>query len=325
MASIRKRGDKWQVQIRRSGCQPIARSFSKRELAVSWMRQKEFEIERGDLSVFSRSLQTTTLADILERYEREVTTKKRGCASERYSIRTIRQHQVSKHTLARLTSDHIAGFRDERLKLVKPSSVRRQLDVLRHCLTVAMHEWGFPMKANPVEMITLPKLGKARSRRLTEHERNRVFQSLGKGPAYLGPVIELALETGMRRGEIVQLEWENIDLDNRTVFLPLTKNGDSRLVPLSPRALEVLRQLKATHSRVFPALTGNAVRLAWERLKRRAGLVDFRFHDLRHEAISRLFEKGLSIPEVALVSGHKDPRMLFRYTHLKAEDIAEKL
>ena len=143
---------------------------------------------------------------------------------------------------------------------------------------------------------------------------------------HIWPIIVFAIETGMRRGEILGLRWEHVDLERRIAFLPLTKHGISREVPLSTTAAQVLtgqRQRNDTPS-PFPA-TSNAFRLAWERLRSRAGLSDLRFHDLRHEAISRFFELGLNIPEVAVISGHKEPRMLFRHTHLRAEEIVHKL
>jgi len=128
----------------------------------------------------------------------------------------------------------------------------------------------------------------------------------------------------MRRSELLGLTWDDIDIKSKTAYLPDTKNGSSRTVPLSSKALAVIRNLDKTQLRLFP-VSDNAIRLSWDKLKKRAKLKDLRFHDLRHEAISRFFEKGLSIAEVALISGHKDPRMLMRYTHLKAEDVALKL
>ena len=131
-------------------------------------------------------------------------------------------------------------------------------------------------------------------------------------------IIEIALETGMRRGEILNIKKEHVK--NQTLFIPLAKNGHQRTIPLSKRAYHILKNYDLPFR-----MSGNAVRLAWERLKNKGNIKDLHFHDLRHEAISRLFEKGLSIPEVSLISGHKDVRMLFRYTHLKAEDILKKL
>jgi len=128
----------------------------------------------------------------------------------------------------------------------------------------------------------------------------------------------------MRRGEILSLKMSNVDTKARTARLPMTKNGEPRTVPLSPEALSIILRQPKGDGLVFP-MSPNALRLSWERLKRRAAIVDLRFHDLRHEAISRFFECGLTIPEVSLISGHKDPRMLIRYTHLKPENLAAKL
>jgi integrase len=140
----------------------------------------------------------------------------------------------------------------------------------------------------------------------------------------MGPIILTAIETGMRRGEIVNIWRANLDLDQRTLHLPITKNGHPRTIPLSTKAVDIIRNVPRTDERVFP-ITANALRLAWEKLRRRAGITNLHFHDLRHEAISRFFERGLSVPEVALISGHRDYRMLFRYTYLRAEDVAKKL
>src|SRR5262249_22368774 len=141
---------------------------------------------------------------------------------------------------------------------------------------------------------------------------------------WLPTVIELAVETGMRRSELLGMRWDDVDLQARTVRLRNTKNGHPRTVPLSTRALGVIKETPRCGDTVF-VVSANALRLAWERLRRRAGVSGLRFHDLRHEAVSRFFEKGLSVPEVAMISGHRDPRMLFRYTHPKAEEVATKL
>jgi len=115
-----------------------------------------------------------------------------------------------------------------------------------------------------------------------------------------------------------------LDLEARTVLLRNTKNGFPRTVPLSTGALNVIKDTPRSGPTVF-AISANALRLAWERLRRRAGVLELRFHDLRHEAVSRFFERGLNVPEVAMISGHRDLRMLFRYTHPKPEEVAAKL
>ena len=138
------------------------------------------------------------------------------------------------------------------------------------------------------------------------------------------PIIIIAIETAMRRGEILSMRWQHLGDEFTTLRIPTTKNGEERIIPLSSTARSVLKEIRKDTELIFPT-SANAFRLSWERIVAAAGIEDLRFHDLRHEAVSRLFEKGLSLPEVALISGHKDPRMLFRYTHLRAEDVVSKL
>ena len=183
------------------------------------------------------------------------------------------------------------------------------------------------LSANPIDRVKMPPSSPARKRRLEDGEFERLEEAAKqtKNP-HIWPIIVFAIETGMRRGEILGLRWKHVDLDRRIVFLPLTKNGSSREVPLSTTAAQVLARQRQHNdaSSPFP-VTPNGFRLAWDRLRSRAGLSDLRFHDLRHEAISRFFELGLNIPEVAVISGHKDPKMLFRYTHLRAEELVGRL
>ena len=183
------------------------------------------------------------------------------------------------------------------------------------------------MSANPVNKVKMPPSSPARNRRLEDGEFERLEEAAKqtKNP-HIWPIIVFAIETGMRRGEILGLQWEHVDVDRRIAFLPLTKNGSSREVPLSTKAALVLARQRQRNDTPSPfPVTPNGFRLAWDRLRSRTGLSDLRFHDLRHEAISRFFELGLNIPEVAVISGHKDPRMLFRHTHLRAEELVAKL
>jgi integrase len=190
-------------------------------------------------------------------------------------------------------------------------------------------EWGLEnvIKTNPVSMISKPKAPRPRDRRLEAGELERILHFNSCPNAWFRPVIIFAIETGMRRGEILSLTWEHIHLEKRYAHLPDTKNGDSRDVPLSALALDLLRDLPGNISSdqvVFP-LHFEALKSAWGRACCRVGISDLRFHDLRHEATSRFFEKGLNVMEVAAITGHKDLRMLQRYTHLRAEDLALKL
>jgi integrase len=256
-----------------------------------------------------------------------VTPEKRGAASELFRLKTLKAAPIARLPLDKLTPSVLARYRDERLLVVSAPSVRRELAILQHCLEVARTDWGIPLPRNPMEDVRKPQSAKARSRRLTSEDARKLAEGLQRTRSrLLADIIRFAIATAMRRGELLAMTWTNVNAKARTAYLPHTKNGEPRMVPLSPDALNILsRQNRIDgEDRVFPT-SANAVRLAWERLKRRVGIEDLRFHDLRHEAISRFFEYGLSVPEVSAISGHKDPRMLMRYTHLKAENIAEKL
>ena len=216
-------------------------------------------------------------------------------------LRVVLRHP-SLHSLA---ATEIAKYRDYRLTLVKGDTVRRELAIVRHCLEVARDEWGFMLPTNPVRQVKLPRVSNPRERRVNPGELERLLAACETLRCrWLPAVIKLAVETGMRRSD--------------------TKNGLQRTVPLSTQALNVIKEAPRCGDTVF-VVSANALRLAWGRLRRRAGVSGLRFHDLRHEAVSRFFEKGLNVPEVAMISGHRDPRMLFRYTHHKAEEVATKL
>jgi integrase len=204
-------------------------------------------------------------------------------------------------------------------------TVRREIAILSHALRVAMHEWAVALPHNPVSAVKLPRPSAARTRRIEGDELTALIASCrAKGDKRLEAFINLAVETGMRRSELLRLEWRHVNLKNRTLHIPLAKNGHARTIPLSSRAIDVLSALPHNEESVF-GTSANAVRLAWERLRRRVGIEGLRMHDLRHEAVSRFFERGLSIAEVAVISGHRDVRQLFRYTHLRPSDIAQKL
>ena len=312
MATFRKRNGKWQAIVRQRNIGTASRSFIKKIQAIKWALEQEERIERGLFGSIKPS--EVTLGELLKRYSQQITPAKRGAETEQRRLNRLINDSISDHSIEQLTSKTLASFRDRRL-LDGQRACEYDLILIRHCLKVAMSEWGLMLSVNPVDQIKKPPSPKARERRLNdgEYERLEAASKLTQN-AHIWPIVVFAIETGMRRGEILGLTWDNIDLKRRTVFLPLTKNGSSREVPLSTQAVCVLQQQRSrTGLHPFP-VTSNAFRLAWDRLRGRAGLNDLRFHDLRHEAISRFFEMKLTIPDVALIAGHKDVKMLFRYT-----------
>ena len=324
MATYRKRNGKWQAIVRHKTIGTTSRSFHTKQAAIKWVLGVEEQLEAGTFGTLRPT--HITLGELLERYSCEVTPAKRGATTELRRLQRLIRDPVSGLRASQLTSQAIAAYRDRRI-LDGRRTCHYDLILIRHCLKIAMNEWGLMLSSNPVDRVKMPTSSPARNRRLEDGEFDRLEEAAKqtKNP-HIWPIVVFAIETGMRRGEILGLRWEHVDLERRIAYLPLTKNGSSREVPLSTKATQVLtgqRQRNDTPS-PFP-VTPNGFRLAWDRLRCRAGLSDLRFHDLRHEAISRFFELGLNIPEVAVISGHKDPKMLFRYTHLRAEELVGRL
>jgi len=324
VATYRKRNSKWQAIIRHKNIGTVTRSFKSKSHAIKWVHEQENIIEAGHYGLLKPD--SVILGELLSRYCEEITQGKRSANTEERRLNRLIKDPISALTLDKLSSSAIAAFRDRRL----PDGARTthyDLTLIRHCLKIATHEWGLMLPSNPVDFIKMPPTSKPRQRRLNKGEYERLEQAsnLTLNP-HIWPIIVFAIETGMRRSEILGLTWDNISLERQLAYLPLTKNGTSREVPLSTKAVQVLTNQRSRQNTPTPfPVNANAFRLAWERLRKRADLCDLWFHDLRHEAISRFFEMGLSIPEVALISGHKDAKMLFRYTHLKAGNLVTKL
>jgi integrase len=324
---VRKRGTRWQAQVRRKGRPPISRSFPSKSAALVWAREQELEADKGSPPVH-KTLQGITIADVVTRYRDEVVPSKRGADRETPTLNAFLRQPLAQVALTEITTGMVSAYCRERLRRVKPGTVNRELDILRHAFAVARRDWHIPLVHNAFADVTRPKGAAPRERRLLpgEPERLRAACRQCRNP-HIRYLVDLAVETGMRRGEILRARWIDVCFEQRTLHIPITKNGHARTIPLSGAALTLLRDLRkqlGSSARVLP-ITENTAKMAWKRLVKRARLANLRFHDLRHEAISRFFEKGLSVPEVALISGHRDARMLFRYTHPRPEEIAAKL
>lgn len=338
MPTIRKRGEyQYQAIVRREGYPRQTKTFLTYREAETWATTIESEMLRGIF--IDRSLaERTTLGDLIARYLVEVTPTKRGQASELSRGNNLIRDPLSSYKVAALSGKILAEFRDRRLMRVSGSTVNRDLNMISHVLNTARKEWGVHCD-NPVAYIRRPRPGKSRERRLQEGEAERLLRALdicGRNPdgtftegmhnPWVKPIVQLAIETAMRRGELLSLRWPDVDLEKQTAHLRSTKNGESRTVPLSRAAIGVLAVLpRSIDGRVFPT-TADALKKGFTRACARAGIEELRFHDLRHEATSRLFELGVfDMMEVATITGHKTLAMLRRYTHLRAERLAQKL
>jgi integrase len=251
----------------------------------------------------------------------------RGGKADYIRLKALARRPIAKLNMVSLTPQKIAQHRDERLKEIAPATVIRELSYFSSIITYARKEWGININ-NPVALVVRPKNPQGRSRILDAAETDALFEALrptGRRSIWMLPLVRLALETAMRRSELLGLHWEHIDLVRRTVFLQLTKNGTSRTVPLSKYAIQILTEIPRNNDgRVFP-VTHEVVSQAFNRARKQAGVKDVRFHDLRHMAITKLAEKLPNLIELGAVSGHKSLAMLKRYYHPNPELLAEKL
>ena len=314
MASIRKRNGLWQVQVRSRHAGSTSKSFHRKTDAERWAITQEALMQSGQWK--ERTHSQYTIGNMLSRYLDIVTPTKRGREQEERRLqRLLRDKQLMSISLDQAQPCIFADFRDRRIH----DGVRAcqyDLVLMRHAWNTARIEWGWPLPDNPVSLIRMPKNNPPRERRLKDGEFERLKVAAEKSRSwYLWPVVILAIETAMRRGEILGLRWEHIDLDKKTVFLPMTKNGSSRWVPLSDEAVAKLSKASRDAEQPFP-VTDVAFRQAWDRLRTRANINDLTFHDLRHEALSRMFDNGMKIHEVMAVSGHRTASQLFRYVQL---------
>lgn len=339
MATIVKRGRRWLARVRRNG-EESSRTFATKAEAQGWSAVIESEIARGVYAerIDRAQAEKITFAELIDQYLNEVSQLKKGVESERYRLNALKRQSWTQQRVTTINGKVLSRYRTERLTEVKPATVNRELSIIHHIFEIARKEWGVCIPVNPVRQIQRPKNGPGRERRLAPDEAERLLMALdakdrrpdgtldaGTRNIWVKPMVMFALETALRRGEILGLRWKDVDYPKQTVRLLDSKNGRSRLVPLSTKAVSILQTLPKSKSGKIFDTTGDAVKKAFVRAVTRADIENFHFHDLRHEAISRLFEKGLSIMEVPLLSGHLDLRMLKRYTHMQAAEVVRKL
>jgi len=345
MPTIRKRGnEQWHVQVRRKGYPHATSTFATRAEAERWARDVEGEMDRG--VYHERFLaESNTLYEVLKRYVDEITPLKKGAGPEAIRIRKLLEDDLCKYKMAALSPIVARDWRERRLRQpafhgkgnVSGATVRREMDILSAAVNYARREWGIRME-NPFELIERPAPARARERRLELGEEELLIKALTPAPRrddgtfvpasrnpLLLPYVTFAVETAMRRSEILSLTWENIRLDEQTCYLPDTKNGYSRTVPLSKKAVRILKALPQPHGGLVFPITKNALKLGLRRAIERAGLKNFRPHDLRHEGTTRLSKKLPNVIELSAVTGHRDLASLKRYYHPDPKDLAKKI
>ena len=321
MAHISKQRSLWRVRIRRKGSLPINKSFQSKVDATKWARRVERLVELGKYEDISEA-GMTTLGEALERYLAEKTPEKKGSTEEAYRITKILKAPIAQVSLAELTAGKITKYRREIAKETSNSNANRYVSLICTCLKTVIAEWDIYLPQNPCKQISKLREPAPKDDRITPEQEASIMASARQSKnIYLPCIITIGMELGLRRSEIVKLRWEWIRGNQLTIID--TKNGTNRTVPLTTKIQAELNKLpRKDIGRIFGEM--KSFRDAWEYCLKRAG-VDTNFHRLRHEACSRLNEKGFTIPEICAISGHKTWSSLKRYTHISPEFLEEKL
>lgn len=361
MASIYKRGPyQYEVKVRRKGHPAQTRTFEFRKDAEAWARSVERDMDHGEFKS-RKNAANTTLAQVLEYYRDNIMPKNKGKAVDGLRIGILLKSDLAQYSMAALSHDLIEAWCNQYTKenKVKGSTINRYLNTLSAAITIGIKKKKLNIE-NPVFQVERPANPAHRDRRIQGEEEKRLLNALSvtprnakgqlTGPSnpWLRPLVEFALETAMRRSELLGLEWKYVDKASKLAHIPDTKIGKgdeapvSRNVPLSPRALEILKALpRSIGGRVFPT-TPDAVKKSFTRAVSRARkkyeedceeagetplarmLVDLHFHDLRHEATSRL-AKVYDIRQLAKVGGWTNLNTLARYYNPTDDELVEKL
>lgn len=329
MATYRKRGTTWRAEIAKKGTR-LSATFETKAAAVAWATEKEAELGRG--GPVASIANGKTFADAVRRYETDVSPTKKGERWEKLRLAVFLKLDWAGERIGRITSDQIGQWRDARVKTVKTSTVNRELNLMSAVFERARREWKW-LAVNPVRDVERPTNPRPRDRRISQVEEGKMLKQLGyergQVPAtiqqHLAAAFLFALETGMRQGEIVRLTWDRVFLKDRYVRLEDTKNGDARNVPLSSAAVQLLKlqPRSSREPRCFPIESASADTL-WRKARNKAKIKDLKFHDSRHEAITRLAKK-LDVLELARTIGHRNPRSLMIYYNATATELASRL
>ncbi len=327
LKNITKRGEySFRVRVFANGAYQTA-TFDTLKDAQLWRDKKkagnELDTDKQQIKkarLRQREAKSSTVLKSLEKYEKEITPRKKGASVELTRIGKLKKTSLANKSIYAvqpndvLTALNEIGFSE--------NNKRKYASLISHLFRTAKLEWHMDVH-NPVAgEIVLPSNGKPRDRRLKEGELEDLDKLL---TGEIRQYVYLAIETGMRRGELLNLRWHQVDLKKSTIWLTDTKNGESRSIPLSSRARSLLEELKGRDKEAVFTITQSNLRKRWEDIRKKANLGDLRIHDLRHEATSRFFEKGLNVIEAASITGHKSLSMLKRYTHLNPTDLARKL
>ena len=343
MATIREKSPShWHVQIRRQGWPFQSATFKTKIKAQIWARKIEADMDQGKFVDTSKA-RSTTLTDLIKLYIEKVTLHRpseNSRVAEKLRLeKFVREEKIlCSYAIFNLTPDHFEDYRDKRLKqqnksgkFISPGTVKKELNLLKRVIDYRMRWLGLHLNPLNATDVKRPAVNDERNLRLSSQEIARLLYYCKKSQnILLAPFVELGFETGARRGSLLRLEWDDLNLQKRTALLRAIKNSRSpdkiinHVMGLTPRAIEIFKSIPKTGKLVFP-MTGNAFRKAFNRAREKAELTHFRFHDTRHEFISRLFEAGWDMGLVMKQTGHRDIKSVLRYANVSTDHLTEAL
>ena len=325
MAYIRKlKSGKWQVVVRKKGYAHITKSFLHKPTALKWGRDTESQMDKNIFEDYAGAA-GTMLKEILIRYRDECTMKKKGFREELSKINLLIKHRIALNNLMRLKSHHIYKLKRELSETRKPNTVNKYIHIICHAWRVAKREWGVTLPPqNPCDQVIMERYNDARDRVLTKEEYSKLLDSCAVGNLpQLKDIVQVAYLTGARRGEILRLKRSNINFERKTCRFYDTKNGEDRTIPVADDALTILNKYKFG-KKIFN-VSEYRLEKHFRRARAKAEITDFRFHDLRACFATNALLSGMSIAEVAAITGHKTWAQLKRYTRIKPEDLLDKV
>ncbi len=320
----RKKNGKWLFEINKKGYPRLSKGFDDLRTGKKWASKIEHEIETGQFEDLTKASKTTMRA-LLEKYRDEITVDKKGHREESAKINLLIRNDISSHTITSLKAHHLYKFKKESDKVRAPATTNKYLHMLQNVWNTAKKVWGITMPPyNPFELVTMHKVDNARDRVLTTDEYSKLLVACSEGNMpVLRDIVIFAYETGARQGEILKLKRSDVDFDKRLCTFLDTKNGEDRTIPLTDAAIEILKRHRFGDT-LF-SLLPRRLRKHFSIACRRAAITNFRFHDLRACFCTNALLSGMTIPEVSVLSGHKDWKQLQRYTRIKPKDLSTKV
>lgn len=333
MATIRERNGTYNAQVRRVGFPTQTATFDTYAEAEAWAVSVESRMFNNEFRPIDKA-RSTKVAELFEHYRDNVSPKKKGSRWEVVRInRLLRTAKFTQRTCADPLADALREWRDDRLNEVSPDSVRRELGLISGIFQHAIKERGIPMRVNPAHEVAYPPKGRARNKRYSQGDVDKLIAHFGFDEAVYPDttwgkvpwIMLMAIETAMRLGEVCDVDIADVHLDECWLRIRDSKNGSERDVPLSPRAVQLLTVVVKGRSdgKLFD-VNKDTVGVYYREGRDACGLHDLRFHDTRHEATTRL-AKRFNMLELSKVTGHKDPRSLSVYYNPTAAELAKKM